>query len=114
MYKQLDDGSVVLEGVSSLEVINRTDLSSTMAPYVRKLESNTTTVKSQSTPYLRAQNGREYRMEVGISMSGGYDYTIIDRSAPSSPVAMYNDRAVALENLENVLGSAGAKMIKQQ
>lgn len=112
--KETEDGRFVLENISQLDVIKRDDLSSIMGPYVRRLENNSSISQTQSTPFLRADNGREYRLEVGKTVNGGHDYTIIDSSSPTSPVAVFYDRTAALENFENILGRTGSQQIKPQ
>lgn len=94
--KVLDNGSVVLEGINELSVINENDMSSMMKPYVRTLEQQATATKSASTTFIRSiANNTSYRLDISKSFDGGYDYRIFDQNK-RSPVYSSDNRDKAL------------------
>lgn len=91
----------MLEGISELQLINEKDMQSMMAPYMRSLEKLTTPDRNKSTSYIRSyQTGKNYRIDVGKSYGGGYDYKIISEDDPTSPVFSGNDRDEVLRQFE--------------
>lgn len=101
-----DNNSVMLSGISGLDVINEKDFSSIITPYVRSMETRVDyTLKPQSTGYLRSDvNNTSYRLDISKRYDNGFDYVIYDQANESSPVYSNNQRSDAL-NFFNMLVS---------
>ncbi len=97
------NGEVMLVNVSQLDMIDENNLSQIMAPYIRSIEGKVTPNKNESTGYIRSAGTAQYRLEVGRSFNGGYDYKIISIDKPTSPVAIYSDREEALRYFQSIL-----------
>jgi hypothetical protein len=101
------DNSIVLEGISELDVIDENNLSSIMKPYVRSLEKKANMTQNSSTGFIHSYNGRSYRLDVGQSYNGGYNYKIIDQENTSSPVYSTSDRDDALAKFQTLTRNTG-------
>lgn len=100
---KVDDNTVMLVNVDSLDLIDNNSMTSVMKPYIRSLENNTTLTQPQSTAFMRSGSGYSYRLKVSASPGSGFDYEIINQDAPTSPVYTTTSREDALGQFQNLL-----------